>query len=85
MLDYLTQLEAERRYRTEGATGSQSGTHAGISGWVGVQGFLLGYFLTVIGLVAAAVFSSPEKRKMRTGWAIGGCLVAVASAIAVAI
>jgi len=86
MLDHQTQFEAERRYRMEGTPGSQSGTQVGeVSGWVSLQGFLLGFLLTIIGVVAAAVFSSPEKKKMRTGWAIGGALLAFAAAVGASI
>lgn len=75
MLDPQTQFELTQRYPV---------TQAGdtVPGWIGLQGFLLGFFLTVIGVVAAAVFSSPENRKTRAGWAIGGFLVTLTAAIA---
>lgn len=48
-----------------------------VSGWVGVQGFLAGAVLSILGLAVVALLSSDEKRAARVGWAIGGALTAL--------
>ncbi len=49
-----------------------------ISAWVGVQGFLAGLILSLVGVVAVAFLSSDENRAARSGWAIGGALTTLA-------
>lgn len=74
LIDPLTQYELIRRYPV-------TQTNNTVPSWVGLQGFLLGFFLAAIGVVVAVIFSSPEKRKRRTGWAIGGLLTMLTAAV----
>jgi hypothetical protein len=48
------------------------------STWIGVQGFLAGLVLSIVGIIAVAVLSSDENRVARIGWAIGGALTTLA-------
>ncbi len=74
LIDPLTQYELNQRYPITQVDNT-------VPSWIGLQGFLLGFFLNVIGVVAAAIFSSSEKKKRRTGWAVGGFLVTLTAAV----
>ncbi len=67
------------RYKRESLTPEKPPTYVSqTSAWVGVQGFLTGFVLSILGVVAVAFLSSDENRASRSAWAIGGALTTLA-------
>jgi uncharacterized membrane protein len=67
------------RFNREAPAQEEAPTNASpTSRWVGVQGFVAGLILSILGVVAVAFLSSDENRAARSGWAIGGALTTLA-------